>query len=227
MGGAERLLLDFEWFRCRDHYRIVNRPSARSKFIAEGDIGGGFIVPNSDNWEPHRPLEIPKAYSQFGRWNGSDKGLVDLVNAFGSLLMPKSAEERIEEVRYHVGHIRALVRSIDKHNWRLIAGGLKDASRTPAGAPRPGIGRLGMVLTIIGDRPIVRFQPPTLVDALQAQVLFDLNFGIEHRKCRNPECDRWFPITGAGAHRSDAEYHSEPCRRRHTYISGRKKGRGP
>ena len=216
--------LKFEWFKCRDGYRVEERaapelPTHRRKPALMEDVGGGlYIVPNSANWETYQPLDVPAAYRVFGNWDGTDEGLRKLADAYGSMVEPKANEELIDEVRYRASDLRELVARIDRAEWQTIADGLASAGKSKLGRRRPGIGRLGVLFEVIGNKPHFKLSPPTLVDALQAQALFDAAYGIEHKKCLNPECDQWFPIRGEGSLRSDAEYHSEVCRRRHAYL---------
>jgi hypothetical protein len=223
-------IFTFKWAKCRDGYRIEERadpsPIRQSKraSILEGIGGGTFIVPKSANWEIYRPLDVPAAYRAFANWNGSDEGLRKLADAYGSMFKHKATHELIDNVRAYASGLRRLVASIDRAQWQSIADGLDKAGQGKSG-PRPGIGRLGVVFEVANNKPVFRLSPPTLLDALQAQALFDAAFGIEHKKCRNPECEQWFPTKGPDAYRSDAEYHSEACRRRHAYLSSKKERR--
>jgi hypothetical protein len=211
----------FEWWKCRDGYRIEERapdptPVGRGakRTVAGADDGGTFIVPNSNNWESYQPLDVPAPYRAFANWDDTDEGLRKLAVAYGSMAAKKAAEEDIEWVRVYVAGLRDLVARIDHAEWKAIADGLNKAGESKLG----GIGRLGVAFDVIDNKPQFRLQPPTLVDALQSQALFDAAHGIKHKKCRNPECDRWFPATGSDALRVDAEYHDEACRRRHAYL---------
>jgi len=223
-------LFKFEWFKCRDGYRIEERSSLVRSILEDDDSEQSgserFIVPKSANWETYQPLDIPAAYRAFAAWKGSDEGLRKLADAYGSMTQAQTLKgEYIDHVRGNVSLLRGLVSRIDRGEWQAIAGGLTSVGKGKPGHPKPGIGRLGVAFEVIDGKPTFRLKPATLLDALQAQALFDAAHGIEHKKCRNPECEHYFPISGRDALRSDAEYHSEACRRRHAYLIRKKERR--
>jgi hypothetical protein len=218
-------LFKLEWWRCLDSYRIdVRTPAKREPaessasfgsilesivdgLDADDERGRAFIVPKSDNWgESYRPLDVPAAYRAFAAWDDTDDGLLKLTKAYGFMVSAKAKEADIVDVRRDVAQIRALVEMIDSGEWLAVA------SDTTL-----GIGRLRIIFEVVDGKPVFGLQPASLFHALRAQALYDAVYGPEHRKCRNTECDRWFPITGPEALRADAEYHDEACRRRHAY----------
>jgi hypothetical protein len=212
----------FEWWKCRDGYRI--EVEAPRKMDVSGTILEGVgtedarvIVPKSNNWDLTRPLEVEAPYRVFANWDGTDDGLLDLTNAYGSMWGEKASKEYIDYVRGHVIGIQTLVESIDAAEWQAIADTLNRAATK--GRSRPGIGRLGVVFDIVDGKPEFRLRPSTLYDALRVQALFDATHGVKHKQCKNPECGLWFRIgSGPGALRSDAEYHDRDCRFRHAYL---------
>jgi hypothetical protein len=230
MKSRSMALFDFEWFKCRDGYRVEERSPRRSKTLALDDPGSFVVVPNSSSWMSYRRLDVPAPYRAFANWDsldkkhGPQKALKDLADAYGSMLKPKAKEESAVDILSYVLGLRNLVSDIDSAKWESIANRLKAYTQGERG-PRPGIGRLGVVFEVIDGRPSFKLRPPTLIDALRAQALFDATHGVEHRKCANPECDRWFPISGENAYRVDAQYHSQECRLRHAYLIRKKKER--
>lgn len=228
-------LFHLDWFRCRDGYRIEERPVRFRRWLAEEEPelekidSKLFIVANSpNNWEPYQLFEIPAAYRQFVNWaerDTSSDGLLKLINAFGSLWRRKEKEVYAQDVLRLILPIQNVVEAIDRRDWRSIAQGLEKRGQ---GKNRPsgGVGDLGVVFReISADRPSLQLRPRSLADALLVQALADASLGVKHRECKNPECDRWFPTKGPGAYRSDAEYHSPACQRRHTYLKRLKKER--
>ena len=218
------MLFKFKWWRCRHGYRIENNPRSFLTTSIEPAEPVGFIVPNSDSWEEFRPLDAPAPYKAFARLGEKvhkmDRALVDLANAYGSMLKPRAKREPTEHVMYYSIGLRNLVAKIDAADWDWIKNWLDDeAGRTnKRGQPVPGVGRLGTAFDVQDGRPRYRLTPPTLYEALLSQALFDAAHGIEHRPCKSPECDRYFPISGPDAHRKDALYCSDACRLRHVYL---------
>ena len=224
-------LFQFEWVRCRDGYRIEERRKRPHKDLTLDDPGGFVIVPKSNNWDSYKPLNTPAPYRAFAKWDalskkhGPEEALRRLADAYGPMSKREAKEESVAEVLRYVLGLRQIVASIDRADWRGLARWLQSAGQSKTG-PRPGVGRLGAVFQVVDDgKPEWKLQPPTLVDALQAQALFDAVHGIKHKRCANPECEQWFPTSGPDAFRVDAEYHSEKCRRRHAYLQSRKERR--
>jgi len=135
------------------------------------------------------------------------------------MIRPKELEPIADVMAYTIG-IRNLVAKIDAADWDWVRNWLTQVGERSdkRGRPRPGVGRLGVAFEVERGRPKFRLTPPTLVDALYAQALFDAAHGIEHRACKNPECDHYFPISGPDAHRRDALYCSDACRSRYVYL---------
>ncbi|HEY1243245.1 MAG TPA: hypothetical protein VGF29_00305 [Hyphomicrobiaceae bacterium] len=210
-------LFHLDWYRCLDGYRIDERVNPRvEKLPLMGVAGthGRFIVPNSRRWEPIEPMKIPGAYRQFANWDGTERGLLKLINAFGFLNAPKATDEIADIAERFMSNLALLVRALDAQDWLYISDALSRAAHD-----RMGIGRLAILFDVQeGNRPVLKLRPPNLAQALQVQALADATLGVEHRKCKNPECDGYFPVSGPDALRSDAEYHDEACRRRHAYL---------
>ena len=223
-------LFHLDWYRCLDGYRIEEQASppreqrAKRNTVLEGIGGGRVIVPNSSQWEEIRPLQVPGAYRPFANWDGGEDGLLKLTNAYGFLISPKAKAEHVDHARTLISRVAWLVAAIDRQDWHLIAHGLSRAGQHRVFATG-GVGILGVLFDVSENRPIMKLRPANLAAALQVQALADVSFGIEHRKCKNPECDEYFPVRGPDAYRSDAEYHSEACRRRHAYLSKKKERR--
>jgi hypothetical protein len=221
-------LFHLDWFRCLDGYRIERRPvpPGGEEWLEDGSERSNgserFIVPNSpNNWEEYRPLEIPAAYRQFANWakrDTSEDGLLKLINAYGSLWRPKAKHEHAQDVVRLILRIQNIVEAIDRRDWQSIAQGLEREAQARRRS-------LAVVFEVSANPPTLKLRPGSLAEALVVQALADASLGIGHRKCKNPECDRYFPVGGEGAYRSDAEYHSPACQRRHTYLKRLKKGR--
>lgn len=211
-------LFHLDWHRCLDGYRI------EEQLVSTWDLKGyelwRGIVSNSENWEQYQLFDIPAAYRQFANWDRSEGGLMKLINAYGFLVRAKkrtaeaSYTESLGRTAQLILQVKNLVEAIDSRDWQSIAQQLDQAGRDGTG----NVGRLGVIFEVSADQPVLKLRPANLADALQVQALADASLGIEHRKCKNPECDQYFPVKGHNAYRSDAEYHSEPCRRRHAYL---------
>lgn len=223
-------LFHLDWYRCLDGYRIEERADppawrhSKRNTVLEDVEGGLVILPNSARWEETQPLKIPGAYRQFADWDGSQDGLLKLTNAYGFLLRPKAKQDHVDDAGELISRLARLVAAIDCQDWQSIPHGLSRAGHERV-SPTGGVGGLGVLFDVSENRPIMQLRPKNLAVALQVQALADVSFGIEHRRCKNPECDHYFPVRGPDAHRSDAEYHSEPCRRRHAYLSKKKERR--
>jgi hypothetical protein len=243
-------LFELEWFVCADGYEVQDRPRvapAPKTEVHQGLLGpirikrrptfledvfadaasGLFVVRKGKHLRPTRPLSVPAAYRQFADWDGTEAHMMKLISAYGFLYRPKATEQKVEEFIDFCRDMQRLTAAIKRREWQSIADNLKRAGQDRV-FPTGGIGRLGLIFraTEDRDRPEMAFRPATLAEGLQVQALSDACLGADHRKCKNPECDRYFPIGGgAGAYRSDAEYHSEACRRRHAYIVSKKRGK--
>ena len=222
------MLFKFKWYRCQHGYRIADLPPEKT-ILTEGTDDGKLIrciVPNSDSWEEYRPLDTPAAYKAFARLIdrvaklGPRQALVELSNAYGSMIKPRAPLEPTGDVLHRSRKIRDLVAKIEARDWDWIKKWLAAAQGGTdlRDRPMPGIGRLGVAFDVEDGRPKFRLTPPTLFEALYAQALFDAAHGIEHKACKNPECDRYFPISGPDAHRKDALYCRDTCRLRHVYL---------
>jgi hypothetical protein len=72
--------IDFEWFRCRDGYRLVPRGSVRC-----GDPPMDRIVASSDRTETYRPFDhFDSLYKEFAKVKTADD-LLGFVKRFGLL----------------------------------------------------------------------------------------------------------------------------------------------
>lgn len=218
------MLFKFRWYRCRDKYRLVEPPKTILTENGEGEERR-IIVPNSNSWEEFRPLDIPAPYKAFGKWDekvdkvGPDQALIELTNAYGSMVVPRAKQEPVLKTWEYILGLRNLVAKIESADWEWIKNWLESV-RVPdrRGRPQPGVGRLGVGFDVWDGRPVYSLSPPTLLEALHNQALFDAAHGIAHRACKNPECTRYFPISGPDAHRKDALYCSDTCRLRHVYL---------
>lgn len=212
-------LFHLDWFVCADGYRIEERKHRKGKTVMTSGGGGRFIVPKSNAWFPTTPLQIHGLYRQLADCDLKAAGILRFVNAHGFLVHAKAHEENVEGVTEYVMGMRSLVKAIDRREWKSIADGLNRAKDRIG-----GVGRLGVSFELPknGDlRPALKLRPTSLVDALQVQALSDATLGVVHKKCKNPECEEYFPLSGPDAYRSDAEYHSDQCRMRHTYLKRR------
>ena len=211
-------LFHFEWFKCADGYSFEEAP-------ADQPGAAVFIVPTSDKWIETQPLKVPAVYRIFAACDATEADMLRFTNAYGFLERPKADREFIGFAYSHLACVQALVEAIDESDWPYIVEVLKKRgqhSKFPTG----GIGNLGVVFDAPKKnetRPRFRLRPASLADALQVQALFDAAYDIQHKECANPHCSEWFPVSGPNAHRVDAQYHSQACRRRHVYFE-RKEG---
>lgn len=214
-------LFYLNWLICRDGYRIADQVSTNDhkRPIEMGGLADLLIVSNSTNRQQTEPLKIPGLYRILSKCDPSAEGVLNFVNVYGFLLGRSAQQEAVALVIEQIFEMRRLVEAIDRRDWKLIADGLSRAGQE--NVPSGGIGRLGILFDISADQPKLNLRPASLADALQVQALLDVSLGVEHQKCKNPECDQYFPLSGPEAYRSDAKYHSPACQRRHTYLKRR------
>ena len=220
-------LFHLDWFVCQDGYRLEERPAPRrARLITQGKGAGLVIAPNSDAWFPSKPLDIPGLYREFCDCDlRGPEGLLRFIEYNGLLFRAKASKEALADVIEHVLGMRRLLAAIDRRDWRSIADALTRANQEKL-FPSGGIGRLGILFDLPkkdGAPPSVKLQPASLADALQVQALADASLGVLHKKCKNPECDHYFPLSGPNALRRGAEYHSTECRLRHRYVDSKQR----
>jgi hypothetical protein len=177
--------------------------------LGSSDRGERFIVPKSSRWV-EEPLRDPSAYRRYAELNGDSTGadLLKLTNEYGFLLRPQAKEEDIAEVCEQIRQLKEVVEAIERRDWKR----LKVGFRGDAMLERP---------ESLDGLPQFEIRPRDLATALRLQAVLDASLGAKHRKCKNPECDRYFPIEGPNAYRKGAEYHDPACQRRHYYRKGR------
>jgi hypothetical protein len=223
-------LFHLSWFRCLDGYRIetLEPPKSTGSILTgtarkpSGRPGGEeddgdlrVILPNSSRWEATEPLKVPGAYRQWANWDGSDEGILKLINGFGFVNRAKSEDELVLFTQRFISGLATYVDLIERREWKCVADTLTLTAQHRAG----GVGACAVHFDVSGGGlPTLRLEPRSLGQALIVQALADATLGTEHRKCKNPECDRYFPVSGPESYRIDAEYHSEQCRRRHAYL---------
>ena len=232
-------LFHLDWRRCPDGYRVE---------LAKGSTGDRIIVPNSKKLEVYRPLAIPGPYRQLANCEPTQAGALKFIRAYGFLAHSNAEWEQLRSVIDRIRRMRRLVEDLDERNWVAISDMLERAALPPPratdedlasgyfrswrftgitherGLPKGGHGRLGLVFELIDNKPILKFRPGSLIEGLEVQALSDAVFGIGHKKCKNPECDSYFPVSGPDAYRDGAEYHLPSCQRRHAYLKRKQNG---
>jgi hypothetical protein len=123
--SAPMNVLEFEWSRCRDGYRIRAQPKPRSRESAL------IIESASANYELYRPTEFPALFQVFADAPSTPEGILDFTNKYGGLGsggLPlfmhtdfKSEEIFIDEALLRQEHLRRAIALADVGDWDALA----------------------------------------------------------------------------------------------------------
>jgi hypothetical protein len=206
-------LLDFEWTRCLDGYRLNKREPLSDKVKVEFDPGGlgslgnvlnpdpDNISPNSGRLERYRPLKIA-LFKTFATWEATPEGMVRFCDCYGHLLGPPE-RQRIVPVQWMLDEQKTLsitlmlLESGDPaelmkrlHSW---------AAGCTFGLRRADDGSLAPTLT-----------PGSLIQAIWLQLALYAASGAKLLSC--DRCGKPFQVGAGTKRRSTAKYCSNACK---------------
>jgi hypothetical protein len=212
------LLIDFEWQRDLEGYRLVDAEPERT--------GEPFIHPLHPEWglqkpmllsgspaKPQRvvglsgrclkirPLEGPGGGSLFATFTNaaaSPAGVLDFINRHGPLTTT-AVQTGAEPVPGVIEHAQAMRGFIEAAGGRVRMADILGAEEMPLS---------GMNAAVVRDKytkvPRLRFSPRNLLDALWMQLAYTLSSGVCARECR--QCGVIFTAGPGTSRRGDAEF---------------------
>jgi hypothetical protein len=189
--------IDFEWNVGRS-YELADRNSE--------------IRQTSRSRDRKRPLQIEGLYLKFAGLDGSPKACLEFAKSWGLLRQPAGlgASERVSDWKREIARMRSVV-DVSKY---VMMGGV-----------RALVTKVDVEL-VSGDlvgNVILRFRPPTLVDAMMVQFAQSQANGGSLHECQ--QCGRWFEV-GASGKRSVSKFCSIPCRNKFNYERRVKPAKG-
>jgi hypothetical protein len=199
-------LIEFEWLRCIDGFRIYDGDD-------QDDLTkyGGFESASS-RFERYRPADFPALFQRFADVPHSTEGIGEFVNRFGLLEMdriPRSTKMiRVSTLAYSLlGHHRRLRWAISRYE----AGDARAVSQFYNKGRDPS---LGQVRTELRIKPTGRvslvFVPSNLIEFLWLQ--FALHIISEAKLLRCERCGLPFPCGTGTRRRETAKFCSDRCR---------------
>jgi hypothetical protein len=204
-------LLDFEWTRCLDGYKLNKRKPQSDKVWIElpgglGSLGNALqpdpdnISPNSSRLECYRPLKIA-LFKTFATWEATPEGMVRFCNCYGLLRAPE--EQRIAPVQWMLDEQKTLSITL----MLLEAGDPAElmkrlnswAAGCTFGLQRADDGSLATILI-----------PGSLIQAIWLQLALHAASGAKLLSC--DRCGKPFQVGTGTKRRSTAKYCSNACK---------------
>jgi hypothetical protein len=200
-------LIDFEWQRCIDGFRIDHYDEEPYDLIRHGGLESA-----SSRFERYRPTEFPALFQQFADMPHSTKGMGDFANRFGLLEMgrvtPSIKHVTASTLVYPLlAHHRALCWAISRFEAGdgLALAHLYNEDRDP------GIGwlRTELRLQSSGKLSLV-FVPSSLIQFLWLQFALHVASGAKLLRCER--CNLPFPCGSGTGRRETAKFCSNRCK---------------
>jgi hypothetical protein len=214
-------LVDFEWFRCPDGYQLVH---ASETARAMGESPESYpdcewIVPNSDERAPYRPLERYDALCNVFAAVRTSSELLRFIELFGPLQRTsvgwgdqipqtlKSAQYFRELLLSTRGGPRKIASAFQHQQWRGLAASYAEVGETLN--PNTDVGNLNRLIgsvDLVADRAKgvrIRITTDVFLAALWWQLGQKLSGNTVIRECRH--CGALFEA-GLGGRRADATF---------------------
>ena len=189
-------LIDFEWGRCIDGYRLTKN--------------GSDVEANSERFESYRPMSFPVLFQMFLDTPRSSEGVLDFVSKFGalgglgtSIFYANEPVESFCEKQDHLRHASELAATAD---WI----GLVDCYNTD----KFGSNAIGRLRSRLRHEPrgtvALVFQPTNLVQFMWLQ--FALHIQSKAKLLRCQRCGSPFVVGTGTGRRETAKFCSNACK---------------
>ena len=201
-------LIEFEWARCLDGYRLEKPKPPSAKMTAKLKKGrwinvdpypnSDWILPNSDRFESYQPLKNV-LFDVFAKWKDTPEGMVRFCNSFGQL----KGRARLEQVDWLLAEQRDL-----RITLRLLKSG--DPTALIDRLEATPIAGCAFKLRRTDDGLKTVVVPGSLIQAIWVQLLLHANSGAKLLRC--DRCGKPFAVGTGTKRRSTAKYCSNACK---------------
>ncbi len=181
---------------------------------------GGKLVYKSVRFEKE-PI-----YKKLAATEPTPDGALAFVQKFG-FLCSVARRERVEDIYNHIQTMQWLLNALRDDErvainlwlkgfyWVEDSGDKEHPLKLGKGKARAPVRRGLQIGGDEVDRPQLKEDPPTLIEALYLQCLQDETGSKDSKLCRRPGCGNWFYYGPNTGRRSRAKYCSERCRVKH------------
>ena len=185
-------LYRFQWAVCLDGYEDVRDP------YSEDHRSRGYYEPVSTNWGYYDPeIHAPDLFLRLSKLQHSKDVAYDFIRTYGALGMRENESSMGTRIGYEIGQsVEELFRM--SHFFKSVLDDLEENKVVEAGEKFNFIYKPRLTAGIDTSNPSrARYflKPDSLYDFMAMQLAREITGGLEWRKCRNPKCDKSFPIS--------------------------------